>query len=59
VDARPGHIINPADAIAAGAFKSVNMAGASVITAVANAIGTSDFPFVFGGDGATFAVSPN
>jgi hypothetical protein len=59
VDARPGHIINSADAIAAGAFKSVNMAGASVITAVANAIGTSDFPFVFGGDGATFAVSPN
>jgi Protein of unknown function (DUF3095) len=45
--------------IAAGGYKTVNMAGASVITAVANAIGTSEFPFVFGGDGAGFAVPPD
>jgi Protein of unknown function (DUF3095) len=36
--------------IAAGGHKSVNMAGASVVTAVANAVGTPEFPFVFGGD---------
>ncbi len=34
------------------------MAGAAVIAAVANALGGRDFPFVFGGDGASFAVSP-
>jgi hypothetical protein len=49
-------IVSSTQAIAAGSYKAVNMAGASVITAVANAIGTPDFPFVFGGDGASFAV---
>ena len=49
-------IVSSTKAIAAGGYKAVNMAGASVITAVANAIGTPDFPFVFGGDGASFAV---
>jgi hypothetical protein len=39
-------------------YKAVNMAGAAVIAAVANAVGGRDFPFVFGGDGASFAVSP-
>src|SRR6266705_2757559 len=39
-------------AIAAGRYKTVNIAG------VANAMGTHDFPFVFGGDGASFAVPP-
>ena len=34
------------------------MAGAAVIAAIANAVGGRDFPFVFGGDGASFAVSP-
>src|SRR3981081_2341562 len=34
------------------------MAGASVIAAVANALEGREFPFVFGGDGASFAVSP-
>jgi hypothetical protein len=51
-------IVSSTKAIAAGSYKAVNMAGASVITAVANAIGTPDFPFVFGGDGASFAVPP-
>jgi len=45
-------------AIARGGYKSVNMAGASVVAAVGNALGTHDFPFVFGGDGASFAVPP-
>lgn len=39
-------------------YKAVNMAGAAVIAATANALGGRDFPFVFGGDGASFAVSP-
>jgi hypothetical protein len=52
-------IVGSAGAIAAGSYKSVNMAGAAVITAVANAIGTPDFPFVFGGDGASMAVPPD
>jgi Protein of unknown function (DUF3095) len=45
-------------AIARGGYKSVNMAGASVVAAVGNALGTHDFPFVFGGDGASFALPP-
>jgi DUF3095 family protein len=45
-------------AIQARRYKAVNMAGAAVIAAIANAVGGRDFPFVFGGDGASFAVSP-
>jgi hypothetical protein len=37
-------------------YKAVNMAGAAVIVAVTNALDGRDFPFVFGGDGASFAV---
>jgi Protein of unknown function (DUF3095) len=36
----------------------VNMAGAAVIASVTNALDNRDFPFAFGGDGASFAVSP-
>ena len=43
-------------AIEAGHYKWVNMAGASSIVALANALGTRDFPFVFGGDGATAVI---
>lgn len=58
----PGWVVGVADvanstgAIRDGRYKSVNMAGAGVIAAVGNAIGTHDFPFAFGGDGAGFAV---
>jgi hypothetical protein len=45
-------------AIAAGHYKMVNMAAAAVITAVQNALGARDVPFVFGGDGAAIAVPP-
>jgi hypothetical protein len=45
-------------AIAAKRYKAVNMAGAAVIAAVTNALGGREFPFVFGGDGASFAVAP-
>ena len=35
------------------------MAGASVVASVTNALGGREFPFVFGGDGASFAVAPH
>ncbi len=43
-------------AIRENRYKAVNMAGAAVIVAVTNALNGRDFPFVFGGDGASFAV---
>ena len=46
-------------AIAKGSYKRVNTAGAAVISALSNAIGTLDVPFIFGGDGASFAVGPD
>ena len=52
-------MIGSTEAIAAGRYKAVNMAGAAAITAVANALGHRDFPFVFGGDGAALAVPPD
>jgi hypothetical protein len=51
-------IVESTKAIANARYKAVNMAGASVIAAVANALEGREFPFVFGGDGASFAVSP-
>jgi DUF3095 family protein len=49
-------IVGSTGAIAAGRYKAVNMAGASVISAILNALGHRDVPFVFGGDGALVAV---
>ena len=49
-------IVSSTQAIAAGRYKAVNMAGASVISAILNALGRRDLPFVFGGDGALVAV---
>ena len=51
-------IVESTKAIAADRYKAVNMAGAAVIAAVTNALEGREFPFVFGGDGASFAVSP-
>ena len=51
-------IVESTKAIAAQRYKAVNMAGAAVIAAVTNALEGREFPFVFGGDGASFAVSP-
>jgi hypothetical protein len=51
-------IVESTRAIAAQRYKAVNMAGAAVIAAVTNALDGREFPFVFGGDGASFAVSP-
>ena len=51
-------IVESTRAIAQARYKAVNMAGASVIAAVTNALEGHEFPFVFGGDGASFAVAP-
>src|SRR3979411_742100 len=51
-------IVESTKAIAEARYKAVNMAGASVIAAGTNAVEGREFPFVFGGDGASFAVSP-
>jgi Protein of unknown function (DUF3095) len=52
-------IVESTKAIAAQRYKAVNMAGAAVIAAVTNALEGREFPFVFGGDGASFAVAPD
>ncbi|MFC4170592.1 DUF3095 domain-containing protein [Microvirga sp. GCM10011540] len=49
-------IVRSTAAIEAGRYKEVNAAAASVIAAVANALGNHDFPFIFSGDGASFAL---
>ncbi|MDB5500419.1 MAG: hypothetical protein JWR89_321 [Tardiphaga sp.] len=51
-------IVQSTRAIERQRYKAVNMAGAAVIAAVTNALDGREFPFVFGGDGASFAVAP-
>jgi hypothetical protein len=52
-------IVQSTKAIAEKRYKAVNMAGAAVIASVTNTLGGREFPFVFGGDGASFAVAPH
>jgi hypothetical protein len=52
-------IVESTKAIAQARYKSVNMAGAAVIAALTNALEGREFPFAFGGDGASFAVAPS
>lgn len=49
-------IVDSTGEIARGRYKTVNMVGAAVISAMINALQGRDFPYVFGGDGAGFAV---
>lgn len=51
-------IVQSTKAISEGRHRAVNIAGAAVIAAIKNALDGRDFPSVFGGDGATFAVPP-
>ncbi|NVK14470.1 MAG: DUF3095 domain-containing protein [Rhodobacteraceae bacterium] len=51
-------IVNSTGLVKAGRYKTVNMVGAAVIAAMRNALGGEAFPYVFGGDGASFAVPP-
>src|SRR5262245_42521169 len=50
-------VVQSTRAIQQNRYKAVNMAGAAVIVAITNALKGRDFPFVFGGDGASFAIS--
>lgn len=51
-------VVDSASAIAAGQYKAVNLAGAGTISSVSNALDGGLRLFVFGGDGAHFAISP-
>ena len=51
-------VISSTKAIEAGAYKNVNTVGVACIAAVVNVDRAIDLPFIFGGDGATFAI-PN
>jgi len=46
-------------AVAAGRYKEVNTVGAASVISAQNACKGLDFPFVFGGDGATLLVPPS
>ncbi len=52
-------VIDSTRAIEAGAYKKVNTVGVACIAAVVNVDRSVEMPFVFGGDGATFAVPDN
>ncbi len=49
-------IVNSTQAIAEGRYKAVNTVGAAAIAAITNALDGINFPFVFAGDGASFAL---
>lgn len=49
---------NSRKAIAAGKYKDVNRMGVATIVVARQVLCTEGFPFVFGGDGATFLIPP-
>lgn len=49
-------VVGSTQAIEAGRYKAVNMAGAAAISAAMNALDHEYFPFAFGGDGSQLAV---
>lgn len=49
---------NSTAAVESGRYKSVNTVGAAVITAMLNAAGDTEIPFIFEGDGAMLCVPP-
>ncbi|WP_435230131.1 DUF3095 domain-containing protein [Pseudopelagicola sp. nBUS_20] len=51
-------IVGSTQEIERGRYKVVNMVGSAVISAQLNAAGLKRLPYVFGGDGAGFAVWP-
>ncbi|MEL7280621.1 MAG: DUF3095 domain-containing protein [Pseudomonadota bacterium] len=51
-------IAGSTQAVAQGKYKSVNMVAAAVISGQINVHGGAEFPYIFGGDGAGFAVPP-
>ena len=51
-------VVNSRDAIAAGRYRAVNMAGAAAISALTNAFAGKAFPFVFAGDARVSSCRP-
>lgn len=51
-------VVDSTRAVEDGRYKAVNTAGASAIAAMMNALDRREFPFAFGGDGASFAIAP-
>jgi hypothetical protein len=51
-----GDVEGSTAAIARGQYKDVNLVGSSLLIATFNALGRSDIPFIFGGDGSTLAL---
>ena len=51
-------VVKSTEAIAAGRYKAVNMAGAAGISALVTVSESLDLPFIFGGDGCAIAVPP-
>ena len=49
---------NSTAAVQAGDYKEVNTVAAAAVTAVLNAAGDIEIPFVFEGDGSAFCVPP-
>lgn len=49
-------VVGSTKAIESGAYKSVNTVGVACIAAIINVDRSIEVPFVFGGDGATFAL---
>jgi hypothetical protein len=49
---------NSTRAVEAGNYKNVNTVGAAAVTAVLNAAGSTEIPFIFEGDGSAFCVPP-
>ncbi|MEP7085443.1 MAG: DUF3095 domain-containing protein [Betaproteobacteria bacterium] len=49
-------VVDSTEAIETGGYKKVNTVGVACIAAVINVDRSVEMPFVFGGDGATFAV---
>jgi hypothetical protein len=52
-------VVSSTEAVAQGRYKAVNLAGAAVISAVSNMLGTLDYPYVFTGDGMVCALPPD
>lgn len=50
---------NSTVAIQRGEYKAVNVIGVSVITSIRNVLKPLEFPYIFGGDGATLCVPDN
>ena len=52
-------VLRSTEAVAAGKYKQVNIAGASAVAVISNIVGHLRFPFTFGGDGMTAVLPPD